>query len=332
MKITIDASGEETTVTDFVSSDPLISAYFSRLPMDARNAAFERALRIGVMAMMEDKVAAFLSSTRSELGAHLGNLQLLYEANQIRLKSPIAKGEEGEATIATVLSDFAEQRSLDDSIQMLGRTSGALPRNKTGDIVISLGAEDNAPSIVIECKLDKSVRLGDLATDGHGKGRDTAWSQLAEAKANRNADVGIIVFSADSADNTIGSFTDSVRYIKGLGYVVLIDMARGDYRPLTIAYELAREQAMSLQNEHLDQEVLQVLVHKFCADLACAAEVKKNISNSIASAQSALEQMNAVIAHSESTRALLKSYIENGRLDQKSLLQILAPKKAELLK
>lgn len=312
-----------------INTNPLIVDYFAGLPESQRDAAFERALTIGVMALRHDRIAAFLSSTQNELGTHLEALKDLFVAGQMRRQSAPAKGDEGEAAVANALASFAEARQMDDTVQLVGRTAGALKGNKTGDIVVTVGADDDAPVIVIECKLDKSIRLGNPAADGLTRGKsDTAWSQLIEAKANRNADVAIMVFSADSTDRTIGAFTDSVRYIDGVGYIVLVDIARGDFRPLSIAYELAREQALARRKAAIDSELLNTLVCKLCADLEAASQIKQHLDSAANSLSAASAQVDRALGTANATRTALLSYLQQGRLDGQQMLKLFVPHKA----
>lgn len=310
------------------SSNPLVVNYFRSLPDSEREQALERALALGVYALSQDRIASFLAKTESDLGVQLEALKQLYDTNQLRQKSSVLKGASGETSVALALSTFVENRRLADEIQLISSTAGTLRRNKTGDILCHVSDDPAVPKIVIEVKLDKSIRLGDPSLDGLTNGKsDTAWSQLVEAKANRSADIALMVFSADSTDRTIGSFTDSVRYIAGVGYIVVVDVARGDYRALTIAYELAREQVLSAQREHLNSEVLQVLVRKLCADLASAISIKSSLTSAINSCNSALSQVDLALSQAEATQAALKSYIGTGKLDQQQLLQLLVPHK-----
>lgn len=327
----IRVSSDEKTVSfpAFKATNPLVVNYFASLPDELRQSALERALAIGVMAMRDDRIAAFLSSTENELSLHLQSLKLMYEESTLALKSAPAKGAAGELAVADALCKFVELRKLPDSVQLIGNVAGALPKNKTGDLICTLGDGDDVPTVVIECKLDKSVRLGDPAFDGLTKGRsDTAWSQLIEAKANRGADVAIMVFSADTTDRSIGAFTDSVRYIAGIGYIVLIDLPRGDFRPLAIAYELAREQALSKHAQEVDAEQLDVLMRKMCADLNDALQVKGFIESARQNLDKALAQVEDSFVNFHSTREALLQFLKNGRLEGGQLLKLLVPHKA----
>jgi hypothetical protein len=333
MPIRISHEDNAVSFPELTSTNPLVVAYFDQLPDAQRMAAYEQVLAVGVMAMREERIAAFLARTESELGVNMEFLKHLFTRDQLRMTSAPVKGEAGESAVANALVSFTEARKLPDSIQLVGRTAGALARNRTGDIVCTVGDGDDAPTIVIECKLDKSIRLGDPAADGMTTGKsDTAWSQLIEARANRGSDLAIMVFSSDSVSSGIGQCTDSVRHIDGIGFVVIIDLVRGDFRPLAIAYELARQQAMARRKDVMDPGVLDALTRRLCADLTAAMAIKDLIEGAVANCNAALKQIEVSIANAGATHKALQSYLKSGRLDNQQLLELLVPHKVAALR
>lgn len=327
--IRINAEDQTVSLPATVSNNPLLVGYFSQLPDGQRMQAFERAIAIGVMALRDERIAAFLGRTESELGLQLEFLKTMQTTGQLRQSSAVVKGESGEASVADALVNFIDARKLPDEVQLVGRTSGRIPRNKTGDILCRIGDGDDAPTIAVEVKLDKAVRLGDPSSDGLTKGRsDTAWSQLIETRANRSADVAIMVFAADNTDRTIGNFTDSVRLIDGVGYIVLVDIVRGDFRPLAIAYELARHQALAGRKDQLDVKMLDALMRKFCADLTAALSIKTFLEAAMANCKQAMDQVDTALAQASATHKTMQQFISTGKLDGQQLLELLVPHKA----
>ena len=83
--------------------------------------------------------------------------------------------------------DFINNRSQEsgDVAMPTGNTTGILRANKKGDVVVKLGADHIAAGaqIVFEAKQDASYTL------------DKALTELEEARKNRNAGVGVFVFS-----------------------------------------------------------------------------------------------------------------------------------------
>jgi len=90
----------------------------------------------------------------------------------------------------------AEAQRLNDPYVPTGCTAGAIKNCKTGDFVSILGPDSAAPNarVVWEAKEDKSYDLR------------RALSEIEEARKNRQAQVGVFVFSRNTAPNTLQSF------------------------------------------------------------------------------------------------------------------------------
>jgi hypothetical protein len=103
-------------------------------------------------------------------------------------------GGEFEEAVGSVLQ--ADAQKAGDVCEATGNKTGAIGYCKTGDNVITLGAESAAPGarIVIEAKEDKSY---DLAK---------ALTEIEEARRNREAQVGIFVFSKSTAPEGLDPF------------------------------------------------------------------------------------------------------------------------------
>jgi hypothetical protein len=83
----------------------------------------------------------------------------------------------------------AEAQKAGDVFTATGSTPGVIPKCKTGDAVIELGAEAAAAGerIVFEAKSNKSYTL------------NAARAEIEEARKNREANVGVFVFAKSSA-------------------------------------------------------------------------------------------------------------------------------------
>ena len=94
--------------------------------------------------------------------------------------------------------DFVNDLNLNtgDVVTQTGNQTGDFGRSKKGDLVIQLGSEHVAAGarIVIEAKDDKSYTV------------DGALSELEEAKKNRDASIGLFVFSSGSAPAGLEAF------------------------------------------------------------------------------------------------------------------------------
>lgn len=82
--------------------------------------------------------------------------------------------------------DFINGRQPEgDTAERTGNTTGKIRNSKKGDVVVQLGPDSAAPSarIVVEAKQDQSYTL------------QKALTEIAEARKNRGANIGLFVFS-----------------------------------------------------------------------------------------------------------------------------------------
>ena len=249
-------------VDKFEIENSIVFNYFDKLPANERDEKLLRAIYIGVLALMEDRISSFLSKTSNELGTELESLKMIFEMKKELFYKSTIKGSLAEDEIADFLNNFFTQKRLKDRAFLTGNTAGNIPKNKTGDIVCEINGSPEL-KIAIECKFDKSIRLGDIESkDIFTKKSDTAWSQLIEAQANRDSKVSLIVFDISLVDNSILKNFENVGYIPCIGFIAIINSQKGDYSNLAIAYMLARDIAMNAKTIELDKDLLVLLVNR----------------------------------------------------------------------
>ncbi|MBX3031648.1 MAG: hypothetical protein KF809_15985 [Chloroflexi bacterium] len=139
-----------------------------------------------------------------------------------------AKGADFEAVIGDLLADVC--RGTGDAVDRTGDEAGAVIRSKKGDFVLSLDAGLTRGAdvrVVIECK-DRAISGKEMR------------AELAEAKRNRGAQVGLVVFTPQHAPAGIAPF--DVR----LGDVYcVVDPAEPEPAVLDAAVRLARLHALA---------------------------------------------------------------------------------------
>lgn len=110
-------------------------------------------------------------------------------SEQLGIKQVKSRTTEGGFDFEHAAAESLKTRiiALGDEFQSVGELKGDLGR-KTGDHVQVLGVESAVPGgrIVFECKRDKSYRV------------KVALDELAEARKNRAAEVGVFVMSAET--------------------------------------------------------------------------------------------------------------------------------------
>ena len=264
----IDHKLQRVQVDSFEISDELVYRYFDSLPEAEREAALLRAIRIGVLATMEDRFSAFLSKTTDDLGVQLENLKLLFDMKQEVFHKTAIKGVAAENDILDFLEEYIERNHLGDVVSLTGTSKGLLKNNKTGDIMAYVGGESSGRKVAIECKFDKSIKLGDVDSPDIASNKyDTAWSQLLEATVNRDANASIIVFDKTLADASIQRAVDGVTYVDGIGFICIIDYEASDYQNLAVAYNLARGLTLRKDGKNVEVEFVNMLIQRLLKDI-----------------------------------------------------------------
>jgi len=298
----------------------IVFSYFDQLPAKERSDALFRAIYIGVLAQLEDRLASFLAKTESELGVRLEGLKQIFEMKKEIFYKTSVKGAAAEEDIAEFLVEFVDRRGWDDEIALTGSQPGALKRNKTGDIVCQINRREDL-RIGVECKFDKSIRLGEIEKKDVATRRfDTVWSQLLETTVNRAGKVSIVVLDSALIDPGVLSKIESVGYIKHIGFVAIVDSQSGNFSNLAIAYSLARDIALGSIREDADPTILAILIRRLLSDMDNYVAMRKNVEKIISSSQDILLQLNKSLLMVEFTEQYLKRFLEEGGLSGQDLL------------
>lgn len=307
-------------ISKFEIENQIVFNYFDQLPASERDEKLFKALYIGVLALMEDRLSAFLSKTSNELGTELESLKMIFEMKKELFYKTTIKGSLAEEDIAEFLNQYFKDKRLKDTAYLTGNDAGNLPRNKTGDILCRVNGDSDL-KISIECKFDKSIKLGDIdSKDVFTRKYDTAWSQLIESDANRASKVSIIVFDISLVDNSILKIFENVGFIHSIGFIAIIDSQKGDYSNLAIAYMLARDIAMNAKDVELDKDVLAIIVNRIIKDINQITNIKRMVEGNIENNKSILKQLEKSILLMEFNQEYLSKFLEDGTLTKKDLL------------
>ncbi len=319
-KIKLDQKLKRVEILNFEIDNDIVFNYFDNLPAVERDNKLIRALYIGVLALMEDRLSAFLSKTSNELGTELESLKMIFEMKKELFYKSTIKGVLAEDEIAEFLNEYFANKKMKDRALLTGNAAGILPRNKTGDIICEINGSPDL-KIAIECKFDKSVKLGAIESkDIFIRKTDTAWSQLIESDANRNSKVSLIVFDISLIDNSILKFCENVGYIPEIGFIAIIDSQKGDYSNLIIAYMLARDIALNAKTIELDKDILAVLVNRIIKDLNEITSIKSLVQKNIDNNKAILKQIEKSMLLMEFNQKYLYQFLETGTLTKKDLL------------
>lgn len=303
-----------------ISSDELVFQYFKSLPEQERDSALYRAIKIGVLAQMEDRFSSFLAKTSDELGVQLESLKKIFDLKQEVFHKTAIKGIAAENDIFEFLSAYIQKRGFNDVIHLTGTEKGTLSNNKTGDIIAFVD-EDPSTAIAIECKFDKSIKLGSVDSNDIASNKyDTAWSQLLEASVNRAASIGIIVFDKSLADSTILKAVDGVAYLDNIGFVCVIDYLAGDYQNLAIAYSFSRGLASSKNSKMVEPDFVNFLVQRLIRDIRDITSITSLVESNIKNNQLILKNIEKTQLSIDFTRGYLEKYLTDGIISKSDLL------------
>lgn len=317
----LDHKLSRVQVDGFEISDELVFRYFDSLPEAEREAALMRAIRIGVLAQMEDRFSSFLAKTTDDLGVQLENLKLLFDLKQEVFHKTAIKGVAAENDILQFLEEYIALHGLGDVVSLTGTSKGLLKNNKTGDIMAFVDGESGGRKIAIECKFDKSIKLGDIDSPDIGSNKyDTAWSQLLEASVNREANASIIVFDKTLADASIQKAVDGVSYVEGIGFICIIDYESGNYHNLAIAYMLARGLALRKEGKTVEVEFVNMLILRLLKDIRDVQGIEGMVRNNIKNNQQILKSIEKSLLSIEFNQQYLAKYLEDGILSKQDLL------------
>lgn len=318
----IDHKLQRVQVDSFEISDELVYRYFDSLPETEREAALLRAIRIGVLATMEDRFSAFLSKTTDDLGVQLENLKLLFDMKQEVFHKTAIKGVAAENDILEFLEGYIEKYHLGDVVSLTGTSKGLLKNNKTGDIMAFVGGESSGRKVVIECKFDKSIKLGDVDSPDIASNKyDTAWSQLLEATVNRDANASVIVFDKTLADASIQRAVDGVTYVEGIGFICIIDYEASDYQNLAVAYNLARGLALRKDGKNVVVEFVNMLIQRLLKDVRDVQNIEMLVRTNIKNNQQILKDIEKSLLSIEFDQKYLAKYMEDGYLSKADMLE-----------
>ena len=317
----IDHKLQRIQVDSFEISDELVYRFFISLPENERETALLRAIRIGVLATMEDRFSAFLSKTTDDLGVQLENLKLLFDMKQEIFHKTAIKGVAAENDILEFLETYIDNFHLGDVVSLSGTSRGLLKNNKTGDILAYVGGENSGKKVAIECKFDKSIKLGDVdSLDIASNKYDTAWSQLLETTVNRGANASIIVSDKTLADASIQRSVDGVSYIDNIGFICIIDYEASDYHNLAIAYNFARRLALRKDGKNIEVDFVNMLIQRLLKDIRDIQNIEMLVKNNIKNNLQILKNIEKSLLSIEFNQQYLMKYLEDGYLSKVDLL------------
>jgi hypothetical protein len=325
-QIKLNQSLRRIEVSKIEIENELAFEHFDRIPSEQRDAEFVKALYIGVLALRQDRLASFMAKTNNELGTELETLKIMYDMKAELFAKSAVKGIEAELHIAEYLTDFIKANGYNDDLALTGNSTGALTKNKTGDILCRVNGDEQR-LVAIECKFDKAIRLGEIEdVDWYGNKFDTALSQLIETQANRACEQAIIVFDRSSIAPALLKVIGNIAFRPHFGFIVVVDSLRGDYQNLGLAYLLARDLAAANRAAEIEIDMLVILMDRIVSEANRLVEVRTLIEDGIRKSQDVISRLEQGALSLDFCRNYLKRFLEAGTLSKIDLLDFYSGK------
>jgi len=319
--IKINQQLKRIELSGFEIENEIVFNYFQNLSLEERDDKLFRAIYIGVLALMEDRISSFFAKTSNDLGTQLESLKMIFEIKKELFYKSAIKGFLAEKDIFDFLNSYFKEKKINDRAVLTGNIEGKLPKNKTGDIICEIEGNENI-KIVIECKFDKSIKLGDIESkEIFTKKSDTAWSQLIESQANRESKSSIIVFDLSLIDNSILKIYENVGYIPGIGFIAIVNSQKGDYSNLIIAYILTRDIILNMKESDYDKEFLFTIINRVIKDIDETLIIKTLVESNIENNKLILKQLEKSLLMIEFNKEYLSKFFINGKLSKKEMLE-----------
>jgi hypothetical protein len=245
------------------------------------------------MHQFRDEVARGFAGIHERLAA----IEAAAAARATERARSAAKGGDFEDVLEALLADIA--RGSGDLVDRTGGEAGEVLRSRKGDFVVTVNPERTGGAdlrVVIEAK-DRTMSVRQIR------------EELREAKQNRAAEIGLVVFSPAHAPSGIAPFD-----VRAGDVYCVVDPADPDASTLEAALRLAKLLALAALREidaEVDVEAVRAALLAVRAELDALKGIKAtltSISNSAAGVQQTLDRLReAVIARVAEAEAVIRT-------------------------
>ena len=126
--------------------------------------------------------------------------------------------------------------------------------------------------------------------------------------------MGVIVFDRSLVDKSITDQVENAGFVKGVGFVAIVDSQRGDYSNLAIVYDLARDLVLADKTYNAENDTLALLVGRLLHDINAMLAVEKQCE-AIDKANNAIrDTLQKNLLSFKFTDEYLKKFLEEGEL------------------
>src|SRR3546814_14542027 len=133
--VNLDQKSKRIQISSFEMDSQSVFNFFDKIPSSERDEKFHKALYIGALALMEDRLSSFLSKTANELGTELESLKIIFDMKRELFYKSSVKGVLAEEDIAEYHSEFISKQKLGDMVELTGDIAGNMNRNTNDEHV-----------------------------------------------------------------------------------------------------------------------------------------------------------------------------------------------------
>jgi hypothetical protein len=322
-KTTINVDGNENKISihhEF-ALHPIIVDWFGdtkNVPAARRPEILAQAINVGLLAIMENRVEGIISRINADIDADLSMIVKKMQLLETRFHKDTNFNTQLEDDVRKALESHANHSGWKDRLVPSGDSGGVatnkISRNMTGDVEISVIDDDGKLSkVAVEVKFNKAVAEGafeDFKADQGSK--DTAWSQIIEARWNRESPIGIFVVDKEKLNPKIKSLTESVAYVPEVrGFVCVVDVLSNDYSNACIAYGLARTISLASRDmQFYEPGVLDFIIQRTQHTLRRRETIKKISKTMVTDLVKSLTSLENDLVYVDQALEFLQSFID----------------------
>ena len=304
-----------------------------QVPAGKRPEKIAQAINVGLLALIEGRVEGIISRINEDINADLAMIVRKMQLLETSFHKDTNFNTQLEDDVRKALESHANHCGWKDRLVPSGDSGGVATNrnpNKTGDVEISVIDDDGKAShVAVEVKFNKQVaegRFKDFKADQAGS--DTAWSQIIEARWNRESPIGIFVADKEKLNPKIKSLTESVAYVPEVrGFVCVVDVLSNDYSNACIAYGLARTISLaSRDNQFYEPGVLDYIIQRTQHTLRRRDSIKKISKTMVTDLVKSLTSLENDLVYVDEALEFLQSFINEysrtGTLSAESMFNL----------
>lgn len=334
--INVDGNKNKISINHEFALHPIIVDWFGdtkNVPAARRPEILAQAINVGLLAIMENRVEGIISRINADIDADLSMIVKKMQLLETRFHKDTNFNTQLEDDVRKALESHANHCGWKDRLVPSGDSGGVATNrtpNKTGDVEISVIDDDGKTShVAVEVKFNKQVAEGGFKDfNADQSGSDTAWSQIIEARWNRESPIGIFVVDKEKLNPKIKSLTESVAYVPEVrGFVCVVDVLSNDYSNACIAYGLARTISLaSRDNQFYEPGVLDYIIQRTQHTLRRKDSIKKISKTMVTDLVKSLTSLENDLVYVDEALEFLQSFINEysrtGTLSAESMFNL----------